>query len=68
MRPMATNLMRGAGALPALLFLLAPPPVLTAQARPWPPTGPKWETDPARAFARAQREHKVVLAYDATAD
>jgi hypothetical protein len=33
---------------------------------PWPPSGPTWETDPAQAMARAQKEHKPILAYVAT--
>jgi hypothetical protein len=33
---------------------------------PWPPAGPKWETVPAKAFARAREQKKVVMAYVAT--
>lgn len=32
----------------------------------WPPTGPKWETDPEAAFARARAEDRGVLVYVAT--
>ncbi|MCA8973626.1 MAG: hypothetical protein KDC98_02845 [Planctomycetes bacterium] len=54
-------------ALGSLLAIAALTPALTGQEAKWPPTGPRWETDPQRAFARAQAENKVVMAYDATA-
>lgn len=49
----------------------APPPALLAAPADevksvWPPTGPKWETDPEAAFARARAEDKGVLVYIAT--
>lgn len=33
----------------------------------WPPTGPKWETDPAVALERAREEQKPVVTYVASA-
>lgn len=32
----------------------------------WPPTGPKWETEPSVAFERARKEKKAVFAYIAS--
>ena len=48
------------------LALLAPG--VRGQESTWPPAGPRWETDPGAAFARAQKERKVVLAYVASAE
>lgn len=52
----------------ALLFALAAlvaAPAAAADA-PWPPTGPKWETDPEAAFAKARESGKGVFVYVAT--
>lgn len=38
-----------------------------AGASVWPPTGPKWETDPALALERAREEQKPVVTYVASA-
>lgn len=48
----------------ALAVLAAAPAV--AEERPWPPTGPKWETDPEAAFAKARETGKGVFVYVAT--
>ena len=50
------------------LFALALAPEAAAQEPTWPPTGPTWITEPAVAFAKAQSEQKVVMAFVATAD
>ncbi len=39
-----------------------------ADALPWPPLGPTWESDPSIAFERARNEDKTVMAYVATAN
>jgi hypothetical protein len=49
--------------LVALASFAAP---LAAGELPWPPTGPKWETDPEAAFAKARDEAKGVFVYVAT--
>jgi hypothetical protein len=36
---------------------------LAAQGANWPPPGPRWETEPAKAFARAREQRRAVLAY-----
>ncbi len=48
-------------ALATLFVSLAP-----AQELKWPPVGPTWETDPAKAFAKAREQNKAVMAYVAT--
>lgn len=60
-------LARGAISMTAALLALATTPSATAQQPTWPPVGPKWITDPAEAFAKAQHEKKAVMAFVATA-
>ena len=48
----------------ALSALAAAP--AAAGELPWPPVGPKWETNPEGAFARARDEGKGVFVYVAT--
>jgi hypothetical protein len=55
--------------VPLVLLVLAAT-ALPARAQDakgkWPPVGPTWETEPAKAFARARAEQKAVMAYVAT--
>ncbi len=50
--------------LVALAALAAAP--AAAEERPWPPVGPKWETDPEAAFAKAREQGRGVFVYVAT--
>jgi hypothetical protein len=52
-------------ATPLLAFAAG---ALSAQELKWPPVGPVWETEPAKAFAKAREQSKAVMAYVATAD
>jgi hypothetical protein len=53
-------------ALLSLVGLAAFAAPLAAEERPWPPVGPKWETDPEAAFAKARETGKGVFVYVAT--